>query len=254
MLSEERREKIKGLLESCDSLSIQNLAAKFEVSTSTIRRDLNRLAQKKVLRRTRGGAMSSNRVKMELNFEAKKTVNLEEKKEIGIIASKLINDGDIIFVESGTTCMQLCYNLADKKNLTIITNSCNIAITANRVNPEFKIFLTGGYFKPDTRSLIGHVADYSIENFTFEKAFIGITAIDLKEGITTVDYAEAHTKSLIIEKSHKAIGLVDSSKFGNICLNCVCPIKSIDTIVTNNNSDKDFISQIIKFGTEVLIY
>ncbi|MCL5770660.1 MAG: DeoR/GlpR family DNA-binding transcription regulator [Actinobacteria bacterium] len=129
MLSEERREYISELLKEFGSVSIKDLSLKLGVSIATIRRDLDKLANKKLLKRTFGGAISHKIIKRELNFETKKDVNIEEKKKIALIASKYIENGDTIFIESGTTCVQLCFNLSNKKNLTIITNSPDIAIT-----------------------------------------------------------------------------------------------------------------------------
>lgn len=253
MLAEERREQIQGLLKSYNSLSIKDLANKFSVSASTIRRDLQRLEKKKLLRRTHGGAVSSKLIKKELNFNMKKEVNVEDKKKIAILASDLISNGDTIFIESGSTCIQLCFNLANKRNLTIITNSCDIALAANMANPETKIFLTGGFMKPDTHSLIGHLAESSLQQFKIEKAFIGITAIDIKEGITTVDYTEAYTKRQIINAAKVSIGLADNSKFNKVCLNYVCPVEDVGMIVTDTNTDSALIERIREIGIQVFI-
>ena len=252
MLSEERREIISELLKEFGSVSIKDLSLKFGLSVATIRRDLDMLADKKLLKRTFGGAISQKIIKRELNFETKKDVNIEQKKMIALIASKYVEDGDTIFIESGSTCIQLCFNLSNKNKLTIITNSPDIAIAANMANKESTIFLTGGLFKSDTHSLTGHLADENLKYFNFEKAFIGITAIDLKEGITTVDYQEAYTKKTIIDSAQKVIGLVDNSKFGKICLNSVCPVSSLDILITDDKVSFDAIEKIRQMGVIVI--
>ncbi len=252
MLAEERRDQIKSLLKNFDSLSIQSLSQKFKVSPSTIRRDLQKLERKKILRRTHGGAVNFKTIKNELDFSVKKDINVEEKKKIGILASELVEDGDSLFIESGSTSIYLSYNLGNKKNLTIVTNSCEIGLAANAANPKAKIFLTGGYLKPDTHSLIGHMADTSIRNFKIEKAFVGITALDPEEGITTVDHTEAYTKKMIIEASKLTIGLMDSSKFGKVCLNYVCSLQDLDIVVSSENLSKEGAKKIREMGIKII--
>lgn len=253
MLAEERRAYIKNLLERFNSVDISSLSKEIGVSVSTIRRDLDKLAKNKDIKRTRGGALSTKLIKSELNFNIKKEVNIREKKLIGLVAAKYVNNGDTIFIESGSTAVQMCLALGKVKELTVVTNSCDIAAALNSVNPETNIIITGGIMKLNTHSLIGPLADRAIKDFKFQKAFIGITGIDINSGITTVDFLEANTKRAIIDSSLAIYGLADFDKFGKVCLNFVCPITRVNTIITDNKTDRKYIDEISKMGIEVIV-
>ena len=253
MLGEERREYIINLIKKIGSVSAIDIAKTLEVSETTIRRDLNKLAKKKLLRRTHGGAMSIIAVGQEMKFDIQKEKFIQEKKKISVAAAMLVEEGDVIFIEAGTTGLQTVLNITNKKKLTILTNSCDIATLLAKANPHYTIILSGGLLKIETRSLVGPMADNTIKNINVDKAFIGITGIDLEKGITTTDQIEAQTKRNIIDSAKKVIALCDHSKLGHVSVNFVAPLKKIDILITNSEADQDFLKKIKKLGIEVII-
>ena len=253
MLGEERREYIINLIKKIGSVSAIDIAKTLEVSETTIRRDLNKLAKKKLLRRTHGGAMSIIAVGLEMKFDIQKEKFIQEKKKISVAAAMLVEEGDVIFIEAGTTGLQTVLNITNKKKLTILTNSCDIATLLAKANPHYTIILSGGLLKIETRSLVGPMADNTIKNINVDKAFIGITGIDLEKGITTTDQIEAQTKRNIIDSAKKVIALCDHSKLGHVSVNFVAPLKKIDILITDSEADQDFLKKIKKLGIEVII-
>ncbi|MBN2072556.1 MAG: DeoR/GlpR transcriptional regulator [Actinobacteria bacterium] len=253
MLGEERREYILNQIKKTGSVNAIDIARTLNVSEATIRRDLNRLSRKGLARRTYGGAMAIIPVGTEMKFNTQKEKFIDEKKRIALAASRLIEGNDVIMIEAGTTGIQIALNISSIKNLTVITNSCDIATLLAKTNPEFNIILSGGILRTETHSLIGPIADYSLSSINVDKAFIGITGIDITKGITATDHIEAQTKKRIIECAKKVIALCDHSKLGHISVNCVAPVNKIDVLITDSEADKDFIQKIRNLDIEVII-
>ena len=159
MLGEERREYILNQIKKTGSINAIDIAQTLDVSETTIRRDLNRLARKNLVKRTYGGALAIEPVGVEMKFNTQKERFIQEKKKISLAASRMIEDGDVILLEAGTTGLQTALNLAHVTNLKVITNSCDIATLLGNTNPQFEIILSGGILRTETHSLIGPIAD-----------------------------------------------------------------------------------------------
>jgi len=248
LLGEERREYILNLINKTGSVNAIDIAKILDISETTMRRDLNKLAKKGLVKRTYGGAINFYSVGHELKFEVQKEKFIDEKKKIALAAAELVEDGDVILIEAGTTGFQTALNIKNKKQLTIATNSCDIATLMGENHPHYSIILSGGILSTYTHSLVGPIADWAFSNVNVDKAFIGISGIDIGKGITSVDLAEAQTKKNIINSAKKVIALSDHSKIGHIAMNFVAPIKSIDIFITDNGADKNFLEKIQELG------
>lgn len=253
MLGEERREYILSLVNKTGSVNSIDIAKILDISETTIRRDLNKLSQKGLVKRTYGGAINIDSVGYELKFEVQKEKFISEKKKIALAAAELVEDGDVILIEAGTTGYQTALNIKNKRQLTIITNSCDIAILVGKNSPHYNIILSGGILSTLTRSLVGPIADWAFNNINVDKAFIGISGIDIKKGITSVDLAEAQTKKNIMKSAKHVIALCDHSKIGHIAMNFVAPIKSINIFITDSEADKDFLKKIRELGINAIV-
>jgi DeoR/GlpR family transcriptional regulator of sugar metabolism len=143
-------------------------------------------------------------------------------------------------------------NLVHIKNLKVITNSCDIANLLGKTNPHFEIIICGGILMVDTHSLIGPIADHTFKNLNVDKAFIGITGIDIEKGITATDHIEAQTKKYIIRSAKRVIALCDHSKLGHISINYIAPVDVIDTFITDSESDSQFIEKLKSLDIEVI--
>ncbi|MBN1298207.1 MAG: DeoR/GlpR transcriptional regulator [Actinobacteria bacterium] len=252
MLGEERRQYILNLISKTGSIKAIDLARTLNLSEITIRRDLDRLAEKGLIKRTHGGAINKFSVGFEMKFDVQKDKFIEEKKRIGLAAASLIEDNDVILIEAGTTGYQTALNITGKKNLTVITNSCDIAGVLGNDNFDYKIILSGGILNAVTHALIGPVADSTFRSTFSDKAFIGISGIDIYKGITAVDPIEAQTKKHIINSAKKIIALCDSSKISHVSMNYVAPLKAVDTLITDIDADIEFIEKLKELEIEVI--
>ncbi|MBM3706037.1 MAG: DeoR/GlpR transcriptional regulator, partial [Actinobacteria bacterium] len=138
-------------------------------------------------------------------------------------------------------------------NLTIITNSCDIAVLLGNTNPQYKIILSGGILNTETHSLIGPAADSTFRSTFVDKAFIGISGIDLARGITAVDPVEAQTKKFIINSARNVVALCDHSKISHISMNLVAPVKVISTFITDSEADPEFLEKLHEMEIEVIV-
>jgi DeoR family fructose operon transcriptional repressor len=253
MLGEERRQYILNIINKTGGIKAIDIAKTLEVSELTIRRDLDKLAGKGLMKRTHGGAINNFSVGYEMKFEIQKEKFIEEKKKIALAASLLIEESDVILIEAGTTGYQTALNITNKKDLTIVTNSCDIASMLGNANPHYRIILSGGILNTETRSLIGPLADTAFNSTFVDKAFIGISGIDLDKGITAVDSIEAQTKKNMIACARQVIALADHSKIGHIAMNFVAPVSSINTFITDNETEEKFIEKLKELNIRTII-
>ncbi|MHB1377863.1 MAG: DeoR/GlpR family DNA-binding transcription regulator [Candidatus Humimicrobiaceae bacterium] len=253
MLGEERRQYILNLINKTGSIKAIDIAKILAVSELTIRRDLDKLAKKELLKRTHGGAVNILSVGHEMKFDVQKEKHIDEKKRIALAASLLIEDGDVILIEAGTTGYQTALNITNRAKLTIITNSCDLAVLLGKTNPDYKIVLSGGILNTDTRALVGPIADFAFKTTFVDKAFIGISGIDLEKGITAADPIEAQTKKNIIACAKQVIALADHSKIGHIAMNYVAPVHRITTFITDTEADEGFIEKLKELDIRIII-
>lgn len=253
MLGEERRQYILNLINKTGSIKAIDIAKMLEVSELTIRRDLDKLAKNELLKRTHGGAINILSVGHEMKFDVQKEKYIDEKKRIALAASSLIEEGDVILIEAGTTGYQTALNITNRAKLTIITNSCDIAVLLGKTNPDYKIVLSGGILNTDTRALVGPIADFAFKTTFVDKAFIGISGIDLEKGITAADPIEAQTKKNIIACAKQVIALADHSKIGHIAMNYVAPVHMINTFITDSEADEEFIEKLKELDVRIII-
>lgn len=253
MLGEERRQYILNLINKTGSIKAIDIAKMLEVSELTIRRDLDKLAKNELLKRTHGGAINILSVGHEMKFDVQKEKYIDEKKRIALAASSLIEEGDVILIEAGTTGYQTALNMTNRVKLTIITNSCDIAVLLGKTNPDYKIVSSGGILNTDTRALVGPIADFAFKTTFVDKAFIGISGIDLEKGITAADPIEAQTKKNIIACAKQVIALADHSKIGHIAMNYVAPVHMINTFITDSEADEEFIEKLKELDIRIII-
>ncbi len=233
-----RRAKIIDLIEQEGIVKVTSLSKKFGVSEVTIRNDLVQLEKKNILIRAHGGAMKYQRVGIDFELDIKSQKHLEEKQKIGKKAAQLIKDGDTIILDSGTTTLQIAKNLSHLNDLTVITNSLNIAgQLVNQTNVN--VIMPGGMLRRKSLSLIGSVAENSIKNYYCDKVFLGVDGIDTDYGISTPHSEEAHLNNIMINISREVIVVTDSSKFSKKSFAFIAPLSKIDTIITDNNISKN---------------
>ena len=248
----ERRDQILRFITQKGRITVDELIDKFKVSGATIRRDLEFLERQNLIQRTHGGAISRSRVIFEPNYSEQMERFLEEKRRIGKEASKLVEEGEVIFLEASTTVLQLAKCIRGKRNLTVVTNSLDIARELEK-SEGIDLILTGGTLKRRTHALIGPLAEVSLSQVRLDKAFVGISALDISCGITMATLEEAQTRKKIHEAANEIIVLSDHSKFGRQNFAYIAPINSIDVLITDKGIPEEMKREMERMGVEVRV-
>ena len=215
MLTEERHSMIIKAVNERSSVTIAELAEILDVSASTVKRDLIILANEGKIIKVRGGAMSKNEsfTSVEKNVEEKASICTEEKMTIAKYAAELIEKGDFVFLDAGTTTEKIIDYL-NVQDVTFVTNGFIHAKKLARKG--YKVFITGGEIKASTEAIVGAECVLTLKNYNFTKCFMGTNGISLTAGFTTPDVNEARVKSAAIESSREVYVLADHSKFDEI--------------------------------------
>ena len=212
---EERHSMIIKAVNERSSVTIAELAEMLDVSASTVKRDLIILANEGKIIKVRGGAMSRNEsfTSVEKNVEEKASICTEEKMTIAKYAAELIENGDFVFLDAGTTTEKMIDYL-NVKDVTFVTNGFIHAKKLARKG--YKVFITGGEIKASTEAIVGAECVLTPKNYNFTKCFMGTNGISLTAGFTTPDVNEARVKSAAIESSREVYVLADHSKFDEV--------------------------------------
>ena len=248
-----RRKAILQLLESKNQIFVPELSKEFGVSEVTIRNDLNQLEKKHMLIKVRGGAIKIEApITLDQNVSEKSKLHYHEKILIGKKAVELIQDGETILIDSGTTTMEVAKNMGELKDITVLTHALNIANYLTNF-PEVHVIMLGGYLRKKSYSLIGPLAENSLKNFYVDKLIIGVDGFDLKtEGIYTTQLEEANLNRIMIENSQEVIVVTDSSKFNRRSYAFICELDRIDKVVTDKKIMKEDKQSLLQTGIEVI--
>lgn len=241
MLAIERRRKIIAKLASEGKVIVSELAKEFDVTEETIRRDLEKLDHEGLASKTYGGAVSKNASALDLPYNVREGVNVEQKQLIAEKLSALINDGDRLMVDSSSTALYLIKKIKDKKNLTIITNSVKILLELAD-KPDWTVLCTGGSLKKGALSLGGSSAEKMINSYHVDTAICSCKGIDMTLGVTDSNETDSMIKQAMISSAEKRILALDSEKFDKKSFVRICDIADIDIIVTDSRPDEKWIS------------
>ncbi len=249
-----RRAKILEELELNGQVSVSELSKKFKISEVTIRNDLTHLEKQNMLIRARGGALKIKfyRMGIDPSFSEKEKEFLKEKQAIAKAAVKLINEGDTIVLDSGTTTTEVAKNLDQFQNLTIITNALNIASILAEYE-GFNIFMPGGSLRKKSLSLVGVLADESFEKFYCDKLFLGADGFDTTHGLSTPNSEEAHLNQIMIKIARKVIVVADSRKFERRRFAFIGPISDVNVVVSDSGIKEEDKNRLEKSGVQVII-
>ena len=248
----DRRSQILALLEENGQVNVQQLSDRFKVSSVTIRNDLAYLENKNLLYRTRGGAIKQTKVAMDLALSEKARKYAEEKRTIGKKAVELIQDGDTIILDSGTTTMEIARHLKKFQNLTVITHALNIA-TELAGSKGIEIIMPGGVLRAKSYSLVGSQAEKMLQDFYCDKFFLGVDGIDTSYGISTPSVSEAQLNRVMEQNSRETIVVTDHSKFGKRSFAFIIPIDKIDRVITDDGIPEEDHQSLLIQNVEVII-
>ncbi|GHU05931.1 DeoR family transcriptional regulator [Spirochaetia bacterium] len=255
-MQHERRMDIVERIKRLKTVKVQDLMGHYQVSIETIRRDLEFLEEKGQLQRVYGGAILRGYYSAaEPAHEDREQTNSREKKAIGKQAAALINDGDSLFLDYGTTTGVMVRHLGDRKNLTILTNALLIARELVQIAPKpngWRVILLGGELREDEFTVSGALAEANLKDFYVTKTFIGVGGISVEAGLTDYYLQEVGTHRLAIERANMVIGLADHSKFGITTLNRICPADKLDVLVTDWGTPEAVLEEYRALGIRVL--
>lgn len=249
-LKEERQGQIQTMVEERGRVLVPELSAYFNVSEATIRRDLEELDRMGAIRRTHGGAVRMAAPK-EPPIMNRIDEHKVEKERIGKAAVALINDGETIFLGSGTTVIYVAKNLPPDIHLTVITNSLPV-VNELASHPGIDLIVIGGMLRQSELSMVGHVAEQAVREFRADRVFLGMFAIDVACGFTNDYPPEIMTDRAIIDIAPQLIILADHSKFGRVSSMLVAPVTAADVIITDVDTPQDVIDELCEKGIQVI--
>jgi len=250
LFAEERQSRVVMMLETQSKLYVPDLCRIFNVSPATIRNDLRELDSQGKLKRTHGGAISCKKAGYESDSNSKVDEYCDEKKHIAQCAAELIEDGDIIALDSGTTTYELAKCITHKKNLTIITNDVKIMLMLEQEG-SCNIILIGGAVRHGLNCCVGPIAINSIMNLHVDKAFMATNAFSVEKGFSTPDINTAEVKRMLIENASEVIMLCDSSKIGYMSFARFASVEDVDLIITDNRVDKKVVGILNKVAPQI---
>ncbi|MCE7063813.1 DeoR/GlpR family DNA-binding transcription regulator [Dyadobacter sp. CY326] len=247
---QERKRKILAAVDESGSLSVFELAEKLSMSPATIRRDLHDIANEGLLLRTHGGAMKiENQVLT--SFTAKSDTNEDNKEKIAALAAEYVTDGDIIFLDCGSTVFRMCRYLKKKHGIKVITNS--LPIMAELIDtPAINLNLIGGEIDKQRKAVHGHKAIEHIDSYHAHKAFIGIDGLSAQNGLTAHSEHESSITSAFIRNASQIYVLCDSSKIGKDSHIKFGSLDMINCLFTDANLDAAKKKGLVDKGLEVV--
>jgi len=242
-----RQGKILNLLNRDDLTSVNELSSQLNVSSVTIRQDLNFLEGEGLLRRIHGGAVLKDADDLSIRLG----INYDKKLRIAQKLATLVKEGETVLIESGSTNALLARELM-KKNVTIITTNVYIA-RQFRTNETANIILLGGNYQQKSESLVGKITKVCLDQINFDKAFLGIDGYTTKSGFTLRDLFRAEISSYIIRKSSNVFIVSDSTKFGKTELTNICHPADIRHIATDEDLSMEFRAEFTNAGVELIL-
>ena len=247
----ERRERVKQIVKSRHAVRVEDLKEELGVSTATIRRDLHELEEEGELRRVHGGAISVDISTIEARFEAKAAKNPEQKQRIAERAAAMVEPDSKIYLDAGSTCLELARRLASRTDITIVTNSLPAIIELAGTGP--RLIVIGGELRPLSQALVGPLSTKVLDELYLDHAFVGTFSLSLDAGMTTTDPAEAFTKEHVLARTREAVLLVDGSKLGTRSFAQAGRLDQIDVVITDTELDEEASQTFEHAGVRVLV-
>ncbi len=252
LLPNQRREKILELIQEDGSAKVISLAKMFKVSEVTIRQDLEKLESEGLILREHGGAFLKNVEDSVRSFTLFNQTNMDKKAIIGKVAASLIESGETIILDSGSTTTEIARQLTGKKGITVITNALNIALILG-AEPGIEVIVTGGEFKPPTLSLTGQKAAKFFEDIHVDKLFLATAGISLRSGLTYPSLSDIVVKKAMIDSADKTYLVADSSKIGKNAFASLGALSLIDYIITDPAISPDHLQLFKDHEIEIII-
>ncbi|KXZ14780.1 DeoR family transcriptional regulator [Bacillus nakamurai] len=230
MLTPERYQLIIDQIDKRDVVKIQELISMTNASESTIRRDLSTLEERGFLKRIHGGASRLSNSRLEPDMLEKSSKNLQDKLKIAETAAALLEEGDCIYLDAGTTTLHMIEFIDKTKDIVVVTNG--VMHIEALIRKGIPFYLLGGYVKHRTGAMIGGASLTAISQYRFDKSFLGVNGVHIEAGFTTPDPDEALLKTKAVRQAKTAYVLADPSKFGEISFSAFADLSDAAIITT----------------------
>lgn len=251
MLAIERRNAILSKLSIEGKVLVSDLSREFSVTEETIRRDLEKLDNDGLAKKTYGGAVKVENFNIDLPFHVRQQANVERKQYIASVIADMIHDGDYIMLDSSSTALCVIKSILHLKKITLITNSIEILIELCN-KPDWTVISTGGVLKEGGLSLVGYQAEKMVSGFHVDLAICSCKGLDVQMGITDSNERDSEIKKAFFASAKKKVLAVDSTKFDRTSFVKVCGISDVDVIVTDENPGNTWCERINEAGTQIL--
>ncbi len=231
--------------------SLEELCHTFDVSMNTVRRDVADLLERGRLRKVYGGVSADTRLPSVIPLSERAQKNEAAKQTIGRLAASLVQDSMSVFLDSGSTTIQILPHLAEKRNVTVISHSM-IALYEAAKYPDLHIIALGGLYNPTTSSFVGPNTLNDLSKMTMNLAFLAATGVTLDRGLTNTTYFEVEIKQTVARQNQNLVLMADHSKFGNNALLSFCAFDRLSAIVTDQPLPGEYQAAADDFGIRVI--
>ena len=238
VFARERQEHIARIIEVHGRARVADLAARFDVSAVTIRKDLLVLETEQRVVRAHGGAISADRSRPELAFEIRERLQAGEKLRIGAAAAALVHDGESIVMDASTTGLSVARNLKARggwSQLTVITNGLRIASELAGF-PGITVLMLGGRVRWEALSVVGQLGDGLFSRINVQKAFLGAAGFTVESGLADATEEEAQIKRSMVAAAREVIAIIDHTKWEHAAFATFCPIDEVDLVLTDDRA------------------
>jgi len=252
LLNEERRRAILEILNRDGRVLVLALEREFETSQVTIRKDLEQLHAHGLIHRTHGGALPAREGALEdPTLREKEKLHHKEKLRIAAIAAAMVQEGQVVILDSGTTTTEIARALRKFRSLTIVTNAVNIAAELSGTSVE--VILTGGTLRKNSFSLVGPIAEETLHRLHADLLFLGVDGFDVHYGLSTPNLLESKVNRVMVEIAKRKVAVCDASKFGRRSLSLIAPTSALDEVITDRGTPKADVRALKKAGIEVTL-
>ncbi len=252
MLSEERRRTILQLVNQDGRVLVKELASHFGTSQITIRKDLEILDSQGRLHRTHGGALTVQAgALLDPSLREKEKLHRKEKMRIAEAAAAMVEEGQVVLLDSGTTTTAIARALRDFRHLTVITNAVNIA--AELAGTQIEVILTGGAVRKNSFSLVGPLAEEALRQLNADVLFLGVDGFDSQSGLSTPNLLEAKVNKVMVEIARVTVAVCDASKFERRAMSTIVPLSAIQRVITDKTLGKPDLRNLKEAGIKVTL-
>jgi DeoR/GlpR family transcriptional regulator of sugar metabolism len=252
MMAEERRTQILQIVRAEGRARVNELASRFSSSAVTIRNDLNELHQRGLVLRSHGGAVLPDTILRESPVHERLKTHAEQKRRIGAIAATLINDGETIILDSGTTTLEIARQIKNKQGLQVITNGVNIAAELLDAR-DVQTFIVGGTLRVDSASIVGRSTEEMFEQFSADKLFLSGAGCDPDFGVSGANLEETMVNRAMVRIAREIILVADASKFSKRSMVRIAPFSEIDTVISDTGLREEMQEKVRGLGCNLIL-